>query len=178
MQAHAHGMSIVGIISHKPVFEGHANSIQRADGTVEESDFHSASGEAIVPVEAIKSGSLEAVFTALLPVSTQVGASMAMSMYDTIEAGIRSVGNEVNAAGKPLTADLILDAFEKVLVDFDENGLPRWPTMVVHPSQTAHLQAELARAESDSALVERLRKITERKREEWHAREASRVLVG
>ncbi len=178
MQQRAQGMSIVGEVPQQPVFEGHALSIRRADGVVDQSDFHLASGEANVPVEAIKSGRLEDMINALMPVSTEIGAAVAKSMYQTIEAGVKSVGNELNAGGKPITAELILDALDKVLVDFDADGRPRWPTIVIHPALSDHLKAEEARFGSEPALAQRLAEITERKREEWRAREASRVLVG
>jgi hypothetical protein len=178
MQKRAHGMSIVDNVPHQPVFEGHALSIRRADGVVDQSDFHLASGAANVPVEAIKSGRLEDVLNALMPVSTEAGAAMAKYIYQTIEAGVKSVGNELSAGGKPMTAELILDALDKVLVDFDADGQPKWPTIVVHPSLSDRLKAEDARFGSEPALAQRFAEITERKREQWRAREASRVLVG
>jgi hypothetical protein len=177
MQARARGMSVVGGAPQQPVFEGHALSIRRADGVVDQSDFHLASGEANIPVEAVKSGRLEDMVNALMPVSTEIGAAMAKSMYQTIEAGVKSVGNELNAGGKPITAELILDALERVLVDFDD-GQPKWPTIVIHPALSDRLKAEEARFDSEPALAQRLAEITERKRGEWRAREASRVLVG
>jgi hypothetical protein len=178
MQERAHAMSIANMVSQKPVFEGHANSIRRADGVVETADFHSATGEATIPVDAIKSGDIHKVMAALLPVSDQVGASMAKSMFDTIEAGVRSVGNEIDAGGKPMTAEVILEMFERIMVDFDENGQPKWPTVVHHPSQNARLLTELTRLEADPVLAQRFADITDRKREEWRAREAGRILVG
>jgi hypothetical protein len=178
MQARARGMSVVGKVRQQPVFEGHALSIRRADGVVDQSDFHLASGDAIVPVEAIKSGRLEDVVNALMPVSTEIGAKMAKHMFQTIEAGVKSVGNELSAGGKPITAELILDALDKVLVDFDADGQPQWPTIVIPPSLSDRLKAEDARFGSEPALAQRFAEIIERKREEWRAREASRVLVG
>jgi len=113
-----------------------------------------------------------------MPVSTEIGAKMAKHMFQTIEAGVKSVGNELSAGGKPITAELILDALDKVLVDFDADGQPQWPTIVVHPSLSDRLKAEDARFGSEPALAQRFAEIIERKREEWRAREASRVLVG
>jgi len=178
MKAQAHGMSMAGMIPHKPVFEGHGNSIRREDGDFEESDFTVTSGEAAIPIDAIKSGNLQEVLNALRPISVQVGTNIAKSMFAKIEAGIRSVGNDVDCGGKPLTAERILDAFEKVWVNFDDEGQAKWPTLVIPPSQSEHLQTQLARLDSDPALAERFARITELKREEWRVREASRVLVG
>jgi hypothetical protein len=178
MQKRARDMSIVGMARCQPVFEGHALSIRRADGVVDQSDLHLASGEANVPVEAIKSGRLEDIVNALMPVSAEIGATMAKHMFQTIEAGVKSVGNELSAGGKPITAELILDALDRILVDFDANEQPEWPTFAGPLSLSDRVQAECARLESEPALVRRLAEITNRKREEWRAREASRVLVG
>ena len=125
-----------------------------------------------------KSGRLEDVVNALMPVSTEIGAKMAKHMFQTIEAGVKSVGNELSAGGKPITAELILDALDKVLVDFGADGQPKWPTIVIHPSLSDRLKAEDARFGSEPALAQRFAETIERKREEWRAREASRVLVG
>lgn len=178
MHARAYGASFVGLLRPQRIFEGHALSIRRADGVVEQSDFHLVSGEANVPVEAIKSGRLENIVDALMPVSTEMGKTIAKLMYQTIESGVKSVGNELYAGGKPITAELILDVYEKIFVDFDANGRPQWPAFIWHPSLFDRLRAEHARIDNEPALAQRLAEITERKREEWRAREASRILVG
>src|SRR5262249_54993065 len=110
---------------HQPVFEGHALSIRRADGVVEQSDFHLASSEANVPVEAIKSGRLDDVLNALMPVSTEICATMVKSMYLMIKACAKSGRNDLDAGRNHITADLILAVFDKILVDFDANGQPQ-----------------------------------------------------
>lgn len=105
VQARAAGMSIVGQLPCRLTFEGNAQSIHRADGSTQQSDFWRATGKVNVPVEAIKSGQLGEVIDALTPTSTELGGTMAKFVNETIEAGVKSVGNDINADGKPITAE-------------------------------------------------------------------------
>ena len=51
-----------------------------------------------------------------------------------------------------MSAELILDAWEKVHIDFECDGRPQWPTIMIHPSQQARLIAELSRLDADPEL--------------------------
>jgi hypothetical protein len=110
-------------------------------------------------------------------IETLAGAT-SRTMLKVMEEGIRAVGNEIDGGGQPLSAELILDAWEKVHIDFEGDGRPQWPTIVIHPSQQARLITELTRLDSDPELNRRRETLLIRKREEWRARETSRILAG
>jgi hypothetical protein len=44
-----------------------------------------------------------------------------------------ATGNSISAAGQSLSHDLILDAIERVEIDFDDEGNPRMPSLMAHP---------------------------------------------
>ena len=88
-----------------------------------------------------------------------------------------SVGNTVNVGGS-LQPEHFLDMLRKIRMDFDRTtGEPRYPSLVVHPSQLPAIQAKMTEWDADPRLVEEKRKIIEAKREEWRAREDNRKLV-
>ena len=84
-------------------------------------------------------------------IETLAGAT-SRTMLKVMEEGIRAVGNEIDGGGQPLSAELILDAWEKVHIDFECDGRPQWPTIMIHPSQQARLIAELSRLDADPEL--------------------------
>jgi hypothetical protein len=161
-----------------PVFEGDRFAILRADGNYEEKPFSSAGAEVKIPVDAIKSESLPEVFARMKPVVEEIARSQQQTMSQVIEEGVRSVGNEINAGGKPISAELILDVLDKVFVDFDENNNPIAPTIVFHPSQTERWYAEWGRIQTEPELTQRYQAIMQKKWIEYRGREADRILVG
>src|SRR5271170_7137244 len=163
--------SVAGIVVAIPVHEGHGHFIQRADGNTEERAFERADAEVAIPADAIKSESLGDIFNRMEPIIETLAGATSQTMFKVMEEGTRAVGNEVNAGGQPLSAELILEAWEKVHIDFDAAGQPQWPTMVIGPMLQDRLISELTRLDSDPELRRRRDTLVMRKREEWRARE-------
>jgi hypothetical protein len=170
--------SVGGIVVAVPVHEGQGHFIERADGSTEERPFERAGAEVSIPADAIANESLADMLTRMEPMIESLARSTSQTMLRTMEESIRSVGNEIDAAGRPLTAELIIEALDRVQIEFDSAGRPEWPTIMIHPSQQALVARELARLDNDPELNARATGVLARKREEWRAREASRILVG
>jgi hypothetical protein len=79
-------------------------------------------------------------------------------------------GQVIDARGRPLTHDLVLDMFEKLQIDFDEDGQPQMPTIVVPPKVYEKL------GEPTPEQMKRRDEIIERKRSEFLARRRVRKL--
>lgn len=79
-------------------------------------------------------------------------------------------GQVVDAGGRPLSHDLILDMFEKLQVDFDEDGNPEMPMIVLQPKAFEKL------GEPTPEQLKRRDEIIERKRREFAARRRVRKL--
>jgi hypothetical protein len=83
-----------------------------------------------------------------------------------------ATGNVVDGRGQPFSFDHVLEALEKVQIDFDEAGNPELPTMVVSPEVFQKLKM-------NPPTPEQLRKrdeIIERKRGEHNARRRTRQI--
>jgi len=169
--------SITGIAT-SPVHEGHGTSIHRADGTVDERPFERAGAEIAIPVEAIETESLQGIFDRMDGIIDTLARAKSEALFRTVGEATRAAGTATNAGGQPITAELLLQAWEKLNIDFRANGQPQWPTTVIHRSQQDRFIVERARLESEPMLRQQLIELINRKREEWIAREADRVLVG
>jgi Ser/Thr protein kinase RdoA (MazF antagonist) len=170
--------SIAGMVVAVPVHEGYGHFIERADGTTEERLFERTGAELAIPADAITSESLADMLGRMQPVIESLASATSQTMLNVMEEGIRAVGNEIEAGGRPISAELVLEALERVQMDFNQEGRPQWPTIMIHPSQEARLTAELARIDADPELRQRGEALLVRKREEWRDREASRILAG
>jgi hypothetical protein len=98
--------------------------------------------------------------------------------FQLIGEATERVGNVVNSGGKPLTAEIILQALGTMEIDFDHNGKHKPITIVIPPQLQEGATAAMELLTTDQRVQAEHRDLMERKREEWRAREASRKLVG
>ncbi|MCU1308556.1 MAG: hypothetical protein JWN45_3251 [Acidobacteriaceae bacterium] len=84
-----------------------------------------------------------------------------------------ATGNSVDAGGKPVSHDLILDMYETMEMPFDRDGHPEMPTIVMHPKMAEQMRALPA---PTPAQEQRFKNIIERKRNEHNARQRDRKL--
>lgn len=98
-------------------------------------------------------------------------------LHDFMDEITKSTGNRVDAKGKEFTFDLFIETIEKIDMDFDDNGKPYMPTLVISPDMAIKVKQELANIENDPLQKERFDKLINKKKEEWHVRESNRKLV-
>ncbi|MCK4818719.1 hypothetical protein KA005_23305, partial [bacterium] len=87
-------------------------------------------------------------------------------------------GNVVDAGGQPLSHELLLKTLETIQLDFDDNGKPIMPTLVVSPQQYEKIKVKNIEWENDPECQKQFEQMMNRKRKEWHDRESNRKLVG
>ena len=173
----ARARSAAGLAVAVTLPEGHGTRMARGDGTVEEGEFERATAEVTLPFEAIETGSMEGIVEKLVAMADQLAQSTDRTMLKTIEEGVRSVGNEINAGGRPFSADLLIDALERMDVEFDRSGEPSLPTIIFHPQSKPQLVEQLQRLETDTDVKARYRTVLTQQRENWRDREARRILA-
>lgn len=94
-------------------------------------------------------------------------------IFDTFEAVTRQSGNVVDAKGKKLSHDVILDALDAMELDFNEDGTHKELTMVVSPEMYEAFKAIGPRTPEQEA---RYSEIIKRKWEAHLARRRVRKL--
>jgi hypothetical protein len=106
----------------------------------------------------------------------QMGEKQVRATYEDLNKVTQETGNVIDAKGT-LTADVFFAAIEKIWIEFDSDGKPRLPTMVVHPHQAEDWKKLGELMDADPANAQRMEEIISRKKEEWRERESSRKLV-
>jgi len=85
-------------------------------------------------------------------------------------------GTSLDAGGKPVSPEMLLDMISKVQMEFGPDGKPR-QTFVMHPDMLPALKKASDEIENDPELKRRNAEILERQREAWAARESNRKLA-
>jgi len=85
-------------------------------------------------------------------------------------------GTSVDASGKPVSPEMLLEMFSKVQMEFEPDGKPS-QSFVIHPDMFPALQKASDQIENDPDLKRRNAEILERQREAWAARESNRKLA-
>jgi hypothetical protein len=160
------------------VFEGRRNVIVRPDGSEDETKMREISAETRFAADDMRELHLPKLLEKLDAMVQEMAATQARHFYETMSEGVQKVGNTVDGGGQRFTAELFLQAMEKILIDFNADGSPEMPTVHISPNQTDDVKRMIERFESEPDLKKRFDTIMTKKREEWRAREADRKLVG
>lgn len=106
-----------------------------------------------------------------------MGGQMAKHQFQVLSDTVKETGNSVDAKGQKLTPDLILETMRKISIDFDKDGKPKLPTIVISDKMSDAWKKVIKEAEADPYHKEEFDKIIEQKRKEYNAEQASRKLV-
>ncbi len=172
-----HRTPLLSLASTVRAHEGDSFAIEREDGTVERSKYREHKVSCRVDLREISQRGVDAVVPLLSKVREGIERDMAQTLFKEVERTSDKVGTSVNAAGRQLTAELLLEAFERIEFAFNDDGSPRLPTLVIHPDQVTRVQTELSRLCDEGELKQRMAQLIEKKRAAWRDREADRRLV-
>ena len=157
--------------------EGHRLRLHREDGTIEDTTPHEFSGEVSFATEELKEMPFEAVLHEAANMGRNLAKQQAQAMYGDIADVAKEAGTQLDAGGRPFHPEIMLELFEKMLIEFDQDGNPQMPALVVHPKLAEVIKQKAPEWEADPCLKARWDQTIRRKKEEWRAREARRRLV-
>jgi hypothetical protein len=170
---------LIGAIKAMHYFEGRRFEAGDVDGYVDKFEPVLTS----TPVELDRAALLEhgmPVFIESLrrAVEPQLKALHELLFQRATEA-VDRVGNQIDAGGQPMSADLYLQMVEKVEIDFTEDGQPdiSGVRIVTDPIQGEKLQRLMKEWAADPSFLKRYSEIMHKKRDEWRDRESNRKLV-
>ena len=158
--------------------EGNRVLTVRPDGTTDETELKVASAESRINLKDVPYMNHIDRVQKLDEVAREMAQQISKHAIGTINQAVERVGNVVDAKGKPLDAESVLDMLERVCIDFDEHGKADEMTVLVPPNMNEQIQVIIERLKSDESLKKRYASIMNKKRMEWRDREASRRLVG
>jgi len=153
--------------------EGRGFILRREDGSEEKLDYRPMSGGIEIDLKDIQQKGEVAIDEALRPANKEINEAQRKALFETLNRTVPSL----DAGGRPLSAELILEMWESMDFSFDEAGTWQRPTMVINPIQAPRVRKELARLESEQSLVRRFEELLAQKKRDWDDREANRKLV-
>jgi hypothetical protein len=162
--------SMLGQIASRTT--GHAGPVRNAPGPNpvdhERTQFRA---EYALHIDAIRETDVDAFIMAICGVAEQYAAAMGATLLRTAEDITDATGNTIDAGGRPLSWDLILDAYEGTEIAFDDDGQPT-TQLVMNPKTAMLLQA----MEKTPEQERRYQEIMQRKKDAWDAQQRPRRL--
>jgi len=156
------------------LFEGNASSAIREDGERDETEMRQFSTELQIPTDTILYGTINDIAEIFTPLGRELVSQKERVLFQSVEEWTEKTGNVVNSEGKPFSMEKLLELFEKIHIDFDDQGKPRMPTFVAGKE----IMEQFRRLSEEPVHQRAFNAIMVRKKAEWLAREADRTLVG
>lgn len=160
------------------IHEGRGSSIVRETGREDNTKIRSVSAEFRIDYDEVERLTLRDVMQRFDQLAQSIAEQQKPLFYEEIRSAAENVGNVMDAKGAKLSAEIILDTLEKIWIEFDKEGNPKLPTIIV-PSSMQNAVKEISdEFNRDPSLRAKHRQILERKKREFNDRETSRTLVG
>ena len=169
--------SIMAEIKTVPHFEGDRMSTKHDDGDVDKSNYNLISTELSVKTDDIINFGFKAFVESLNKAAEELKSQQSELVFEKLSEVTTKTGNIVDAGGQPISHELLLKTLETIQLDFDENGNPLMPTLVVSPQLYEKIKGKIVEWENDPECQKQFDQIMNRKRKEWNDRESNRKLV-
>lgn len=128
--------------------------------------------ELSVDIDPVADGNLGPLLLALDVAAQQHEEALSKALFSGIGHITDMTGNKIDAGGKPISWDLIIDGLETMEIPFDDQGKMEL-TLVMNPRDAQRLE-ELGPPTPEQQA--RREAVLERKRQEWIARKRTRRL--
>jgi hypothetical protein len=167
-------LSKVGKVHH---FEGDRFSSNPQVVGKDESTYKEISFEFSIKREEIIDKGFNAFIEYIRDMGENFKENQAREMFSKIDEATRNTGNTIDAKGTPFCYEQILEALDKMWIEFDDNGSPYMPTLYVGPELNEIIKEKIPEWDKDPQANLKLETIINKKRNEWHDRESNRKLV-
>jgi len=158
-------------------FEGSRMSYKTVDGEPNETEYQAASSEFQVKREDVIAKGAMAYVENLRDAAEEMKRQKAGYFFEKMKEVTDKTGNVVNGKGHPFSFELFVESIKKIWIDFDEDGKPIMPTMVVSPELGEKLRVILPEWEKNPEYKKTIDDVIDKKRKEWNDRESHRKLV-
>ena len=165
------------MVRHFSSHEGDSFTTHRPDGTSEKHSYRESATEFTIDKKDLATLSADALASKIDTAARDMAAKTEKAIFETLRQISSDSGNVIDAKGKPFSPETLLEALEKMDIDFDEQGNPSGLTAVVGPELAARIRAKAAEWDADQEFRRRHSELMQRKREAWRDRENCRKLV-
>jgi hypothetical protein len=158
-------------------FEGSRMSYKTVDGEPNETEYQAASSEFQIKKEDVIAKGAMAYVENLRDAAEEMKRQKAGYLFEKMKEVTHKTGNIVNGKGQPFSFELFVEIIKKIWIDFDGDGKPIMPAMVVSPELSEKLRVILPEWEKKPEYKKIIGDIVEEKRKKWNDRESHRKLV-
>ena len=131
------------------------------------------SAEVSITVDDVYNFDLEKICIDIYEYAESFLKDMTKTMLSTLSQVTDFTGNVVDGKGKGVSHEMLLEMLEKIHIDFDQEGNPLFPSIVIHPDMAKNFE----KLKSDEDFYKpRYDEIINRKREAYYAEKGSRGL--
>lgn len=169
--------SVLSLFNSYRQHEGNRFTIVQEDQTTRTSRYRQVEVEGALKVADLLANGTQAIRDMLATMAEGLSKDQVKMFEEVMKSATDEAGTAVHADGRPFSAELFIEAIDKMELSFDDDGNWEMPTLVGHPMHAARIKSELARLDSTPELHAKATAIVNRKREQWRAREAGRALV-
>lgn len=106
-----------------------------------------------LPYDALETGDAARLIETLVGGAKEMKSEITRRMFERMDEIAEQNGMTVDARGRPFSADLIVEMFEKMDIEFDESGNAMIPAIGVHPSNMEMLRAALDTDEAKEKIA-------------------------
>jgi hypothetical protein len=160
-----------------PVYEGE-KTVMRAGEETWTDEIKTAEAISGITPEQCTSFSISDFHRMAKEIGSQLLEQKTKALFETMKKATEATGNVIDTKGQPISHDYIFQMIEMMDMDFNPQGEPEWPTMVVSPTLGERMEQLSREANDDPKIKKRYEELIIRKKEEFRAREADRKLVG
>jgi len=158
-------------------FEGNRMSTQYSDGNIDRPSYERLSSALSIKEDDLIRMGPKAFIEGLNKIAKELREQQSKLVFEGMSELTKKTGNIVDAKGRPLSYELLIETLEKIEINFDENDQPIMPALVVSPLLYDKFKEKIIGWEKDPKCQEKFNKLIEKKRKEWHDRESNRKLV-
>lgn len=158
-------------VPKKLIFEGDHFGIIREDGKEEIEPLKRLEGSKIITNENLKSDP-----NVIQDTIESLSEELARQQSQLVIEEMGKTPNQIDGKGRPII-ETFFEALEKIWIDFDENGAPLFPTLIMGPELYEKSKDTFIAAENDPEIKKRFEALMDKKKREWLDRESTRKLV-
>ncbi|HKW73934.1 MAG TPA: hypothetical protein VJN64_00285 [Terriglobales bacterium] len=164
------------IVQHEGDRMAH-DQITREGKRIVESEYERAEAGIMVPIEEVPTMVGPKLIEKLDQMADDIASQTSRSGYKKLDEVLTETGAGIDAGGKPLDAEMYLQALEGMEINFDPETLQPTFVIVIHPDLTPAMMKVKDTVENDPNFKRRYDDLIARKLKDWRDRESNRRLV-
>lgn len=164
-------------IREEQQFEGNRMEIKTETGEIDRTEYKQLSTSYNIKREDVITKGPAAFIENIHTMAEEVQKQKAKLFFDKMHEITKKTGNIIDGKGQPFTHEMFLDTLRKIWIEFDDEGKPMMPTMIVSPELGSKIKERLPEWEANSEYKKQFEEVMEQKRKEWNDRESHRKLV-